>query len=57
MMNRRKAIVIMLLASIFSFAAISEAQQMDTNQALSGKQQGKAENCFERRAGWGPDCE
>ena len=40
-MNRRITLILaIMLASMFSFAAISEAQYMDKNQALSAKQQG-----------------
>ena len=40
-MNRKLTLFLaIILASMFSFAAISEAQNMDKNQALSAKQQG-----------------
>jgi alkylhydroperoxidase/carboxymuconolactone decarboxylase family protein YurZ len=40
-MNRKITVFLaIILASMFSFAAISEAQNMDKNQALSAKQQG-----------------
>jgi len=39
MKKKTKAYVTILFASIFSFPAITEAQNMDANQALSAKQQ------------------